>query len=350
MSTLLAAQVQAPEIDYKELSPLFAVAGGSVIVLLVGLFRSFFVRSARGARARRDLAAHGDRPDDLDLGARQPRADRRGRAERRRALARHLDALLRGRARDDRCCRCARPPTLEAGHGEYYSLLLGSIAGMVVLAEAESLMTLFIGFELLSIPLYVLCATHLRRRTSLESGLKYLVVGSVGSATLLYGLALIYGATGALRFDGDRRRARRRRAERRRPAPPHRHRARRHRARVQGVGGALPPVDARRLRGRAHADHDLHGGGHQGGRVRDPAAPVRPRTRARRSSTGGPALAVLAATTIVVGQRRRDRAALAEADAGLVERRAGRLPARRRRRRAPSSACARRRSTWPSTC
>ncbi len=72
---------------------------------------------------------------------------------------------------------------------------------MVVLAEAESLMTLFIGFELLSIPLYVLCATHLHRRTSLEAGLKYLVVGSVGSATLLYGLALVYGATGAMEFD-----------------------------------------------------------------------------------------------------------------------------------------------------
>jgi NADH-quinone oxidoreductase subunit N len=63
-------------------------------------------------------------------------------------------------------------------------------------------MTLFIGFELLSIPLYVLCASNLHRRTSLEAGLKYLVVGSVGSATLLYGLALIYGATGALRLDG----------------------------------------------------------------------------------------------------------------------------------------------------
>ena len=62
-------------------------------------------------------------------------------------------------------------------------------------------MTLFIGFELLSIPLYVLCATHLHRRTSLEAGLKYLVVGSVGSATLLYGLALVYGATGAMEFD-----------------------------------------------------------------------------------------------------------------------------------------------------
>ena len=116
--------------------------------------------------------------------------------------------------------------TAQAGHGEYYSLLLGSITGMVVLAEAQSLMTLFIGFELLSIPLYVLCATHLHRRTSLEAGLKYLVVGSVGSATLLYGLALIYGATGALRFDGIALALARRRRERRRPAAAHGHRAR----------------------------------------------------------------------------------------------------------------------------
>jgi NADH-quinone oxidoreductase subunit N len=88
----------------------------------------------------------------------------------------------------------------EAGRGEYYSLLLGSITGMVVLAEAENLITLFVGLELLSIPLYVLCATELRRRTSLEAGLKYLVIGSVGSGTLLYGLALIYGATGSTQF------------------------------------------------------------------------------------------------------------------------------------------------------
>jgi NADH-quinone oxidoreductase subunit N len=90
----------------------------------------------------------------------------------------------------------------EAGHGEYYSLLLGSITGMVVLAEAENLITLFLGIELLSIPLYVLCASELRRRTSLEAGLKYLVIGSVGSATLLYGLALIYGAAGSVQFEG----------------------------------------------------------------------------------------------------------------------------------------------------
>ena len=71
---------------------------------------------------------------------------------------------------------------------------------MAVLVAAQDLVTLFIGIELLSIPLYVLCATEMRRERSLESGLKYLIIGSVGSATLLYGLALIYGATGSTDF------------------------------------------------------------------------------------------------------------------------------------------------------
>jgi NADH-quinone oxidoreductase subunit N len=71
---------------------------------------------------------------------------------------------------------------------------------MIVLVAAQNLVTVFLGLELLSIPLYVLCATDLRRASSLESGLKYLVIGSLGSATLLYGLAFLYGATGATDF------------------------------------------------------------------------------------------------------------------------------------------------------
>jgi NADH-quinone oxidoreductase subunit N len=88
----------------------------------------------------------------------------------------------------------------EAAHGEFHALLLTSIGGMSLLASAQNTVALFIGLELLSIPLYVLCATEMRREHSLESGLKYLIVGSVGSATLLYGLAMIYGATGTTDF------------------------------------------------------------------------------------------------------------------------------------------------------
>ena len=88
----------------------------------------------------------------------------------------------------------------ESGHGEYGALLLFSVLGMGVFVSAQNLVTLFLGIELLSIPLYILCASETRREGSLESGLKYLVVGSVGSATLVYGLALVYGATGSTDF------------------------------------------------------------------------------------------------------------------------------------------------------
>ena len=93
----------------------------------------------------------------------------------------------------------------STAHGEWHALLLTSIAGMFLLASAQNTVLVFLGLELLSIPLYVLCATGMSKRgqhqeRSLESGLKYLIIGSVGSATLLYGLALIYGATGATDF------------------------------------------------------------------------------------------------------------------------------------------------------
>ena len=96
-----------------------------------------------------------------------------------------------------------REPAVEqAGSGEYHALLLGSVLGMVLLAQAQNLVTFFVAIETLSIPLYILCATDLRRERSLESGLKYLIVGSLGSATLLYGMALLYGGSGSTDFAG----------------------------------------------------------------------------------------------------------------------------------------------------
>ncbi len=88
--------------------------------------------------------------------------------------------------------------------GEYYALLAASGAGMLFFVSAENLMTLFLGLEWFSIALYILCAMDTHRRASLEAGLKYLIVGSFGSAILLFGSALTYGATGELGFNAIR--------------------------------------------------------------------------------------------------------------------------------------------------
>ena len=85
--------------------------------------------------------------------------------------------------------------------GEYYALLASAGAGMIFFVSASNLMTLFLGLEWFSISLYVLCAIDYDLVGSLEAGLKYLIVGAVGSATLLFGSALVYGASGQLDFD-----------------------------------------------------------------------------------------------------------------------------------------------------
>jgi NADH-quinone oxidoreductase subunit N len=86
--------------------------------------------------------------------------------------------------------------------GEYYALLTAAAAGMVFFVTAGNLMTLFLSLEWFSICLYILCAIDIDVEGSLEAGLKYLIVGSFGSAILLFGSALVYAATGALSFAG----------------------------------------------------------------------------------------------------------------------------------------------------
>ncbi|HEX3517536.1 MAG TPA: NADH-quinone oxidoreductase subunit N [Solirubrobacteraceae bacterium] len=200
MTTLLAtAHLKGPHIDFAGLSPLIALLGGSVLVLILGLLGSRWIRAQAvptlslgvlGAalgltiwqwNAQKSIVSGALRIDDL-------------------ALVLNL-VLIAGGA----CTVLLAWRSLaarEAAHGEFHALLLSSIAGMSLLACAQNTVALFVGLELLSIPLYVLCATELRREHSLESGLKYLIVGSVGSATLLYGLAMIYGATGTTDFSG----------------------------------------------------------------------------------------------------------------------------------------------------
>jgi NADH-quinone oxidoreductase subunit N len=85
---------------------------------------------------------------------------------------------------------------------EYFALLLCSATGMMLMTSANDLVTIFLSLEILSIALYVLAAFDRRRVTSQESGLKYFILGSFSSAVFLYGVALVYGATGTTNLTG----------------------------------------------------------------------------------------------------------------------------------------------------
>lgn len=83
---------------------------------------------------------------------------------------------------------------------EAYVLMLMSAIGAMLMAQSGSLIMLFLGLEIMSIALYVMAAYHRRRTQSGEAGLKYFLLGSFSSALFLYGVALIYGATGSVEF------------------------------------------------------------------------------------------------------------------------------------------------------
>jgi NADH-quinone oxidoreductase subunit N len=80
-------------------------------------------------------------------------------------------------------------------NGEFYSLMLFAAVGSMVMACSVNLLPIFLGLELLSIPLYVLNAFLRRHDVSVEAGLKYFVVGAFASAFVAYGMALLYGAS-----------------------------------------------------------------------------------------------------------------------------------------------------------
>jgi len=80
---------------------------------------------------------------------------------------------------------------------EYYGLLLSSILGMILMASARDLVTIFVALELLSIPAYMLATWRKRDLKSNEAGMKYYLMGVFASAILLYGMSLLYGGTGS---------------------------------------------------------------------------------------------------------------------------------------------------------
>lgn len=89
----------------------------------------------------------------------------------------------------------------DASHGEYYFLLLSALFGLILIGQSADFLTLFLGIETLSISLYILCGYMKKWTFSHEAALKYFLMGSLAAAFLLYGIALIYGATGTTRLD-----------------------------------------------------------------------------------------------------------------------------------------------------
>ena len=168
---------------------------------------------------------------------------------------------------------------------EPYVLMLLSASGGVMMASANDLIVMFLGLEILSIAVYVLAAMHLRKITSQEAGVKYFVLGAFSSAFFLYGIALTYGGTGstnlvdiadflattvladtglvlaglALLLVGFA---------------------------LQGRGGAVPLLDARRVPGRAEPERVVDGVRREGRRLRRPAPRLLPGLRHLPASTG----------------------------------------------------------------
>jgi NADH-quinone oxidoreductase subunit N len=85
--------------------------------------------------------------------------------------------------------------------GEYYSLVLFATTGMMLLASAGDLIVVFLALELMSLSLYVLAGLFKSRLTSSEASMKYFLLGAFATSFLLYGIALIYGATGSTNLD-----------------------------------------------------------------------------------------------------------------------------------------------------
>jgi NADH-quinone oxidoreductase subunit N len=204
-------QFAKPDIDWAALAPTLVLMGASAFVLLVGIFvprsfrRGFSATFAAlgmlgGAVAAGILFGLDDEPS---LFLRETLArDRLAELAQVLVAAAGLLAVLVSYW--DR--RAAPPDPSETASpeseriAEYYALLLAAVGGMAFFVQANTLLALFLGLEWFSIALYILTAISLHRLSSLEAGLKYLVVGSFGSAILLFGSALVYGATAELEF------------------------------------------------------------------------------------------------------------------------------------------------------
>ena len=153
-------------------------------------------------------------------------------------------------------------------------LVLFATLGMMVMISANHFLTLYLGLELLSLSLYAMVALQRDSAHATEAAMKYFVLGALASGMLLYGMSMIYGATGIARASRDSGRSDRRAAAPTRDPAGVRPGVRRRRPRLQAGRGAVPHVGAGRLPGRAHRGDAVHRLGAEARRVRLRHAPA----------------------------------------------------------------------------
>jgi NADH-quinone oxidoreductase subunit N len=193
---MLAQDFLAPEVEWFHLSPIIALIGGALFLLVVGALTPTWPRNLYAAVTGATVAIAGglaivqwhtvtnDGPATLLNGALAFDT-----------FAQYLTVTV---------CAATLLVSLvtadelhRAGNDgpEIYALLLVAASGAVVMGAANDLIVLFLGLETLSLALYVLAASDRSRPASQESGIKYFVLGGFASAFFLYGIALVYGGT-----------------------------------------------------------------------------------------------------------------------------------------------------------
>ncbi len=278
-----------PHVDFHALAPELILTATIVVVLVADLFwpDRVAVRSRRGSR--RSACSPRSIPVD-HAGGRRHRP-------RRCSAARSSSTTTRSRSRASSSSSRTSSLLMSVDYigdgdyyqGEFYFLLLTSVLGMIVMASARDLITLFVALETISIPTFVLAGVAQARLEVERSGVKYYLIGVLSSAVMLYGMSL------------DLRRDRRLHAARRHLPRTSSRTARRPLLAVaiflSLVGfafkverGAVPLLGARHLRRRAHAGHRVPVGRVEGRRLRRAAhasstsASSRRRTRGSRCS------------------------------------------------------------------
>ena len=247
------SEFATPSIDWAGLSPYLIALFGTAVILLTSVFLRTSMR--RGfASAGAAITLLGSLAATLTLYALDRTASGLvADAIQRDDLAHLTQAILFGTA-ILAVMVAHRERTSDEHAGEFFGLLVAAVAGMAFLAASSNLMTLFLGLEWFSICLYLLTSIATDRVRSLEAGLKYLVIGSFASAVLLFGLALVYGATGTINF-----------IEIGQAVEPDNLLLMTGLSmiligtRFQGIGCAIAPVDSGRLRGRTDIGHWFHG-------------------------------------------------------------------------------------------